>query len=94
MSNEITIIEVNRVWSSVSSFAIHEDVRQYIDKFDSMVKSLEQLSMINLTGKTPNWLYMIFVARIIQLRPDLTILYSKPTPHGNKSYKIFPFPTD
>jgi hypothetical protein len=94
MSNEMMLIEVNRVWSTISTFAIHEDVRQYINKLDSLIKPLEQSSMVNLTGKSPNWLYMIFTSRIIQLRPDLTILYSKPTPLGNKSYKIYPFHTD
>lgn len=89
--NSFILLDVSHIWCKVSSYAIHEDVKLYLENLDKMIDEAGDVDTIFLTGKSPIWLYLIVVARIIQKKPNCTITYSKPTSKGNRAYKIYPF---
>jgi len=89
-SIEFCVIDITRIWSSVSSYAIQEDVPKYLKELDKVLKDIKPESVVYITGKSPVWLYMIFVCYIITKVDGVKVLYSKPTVHGNRQYRIYP----
>ena len=81
--------DVASIWSTVD-FALQEDLNIYLKKLDDALVSVGNNVNIILTGRSPIWLYLAVVARIIQTKPDVRIFYTKPTRKGNRQVKIYP----